>query len=455
MNMASPTGVLVNETFNHTKGTLPAGWLADGNAWRVTDGQLRVDAMRGEARILVGKPDWQNYEITTTATFEKVADDARWLSVVFRSGKSGTLPWSQFCVRFNGDQRNGAEFAVRVSPKSWRIRGSAKVARKWQIDQPQQLRVVVRGSDVEAFIDGQRVIESPFCLDRETGCVGLAANGCIARFDDFRVRRLPPTTPLSKMRLKRCEVVAHRGFSAVAPENTLSAIAQAIRAGATGSECDVRRSKDGRIIAMHDETVNRTTNGKGKVEDLTFAQLRKLDAGSWKHKKFAGERIPTLDEILAAHKDTGCTAVVEIKVKDIEDQVIDAIRRAGMMNQTAVIAFDGDVVREMRTREPRLPCAWLCGKSLKGTPAERADWIAKQAKEYKTNMVDLGYSMLSRDVIAELHQRGLVVWAWTVDDPVVIDALMRWGVDSITTDCPDLIVRAMDKMPKHSRRRHR
>jgi glycerophosphoryl diester phosphodiesterase len=190
--------------------------------------------------------------------------------------------------------------------------------------------------------------------------------------------------------------------------------------------------------------------------------VRKLDAGSWKHKKFVGERVPTLDEILAAHKGSGCTAVVEIKTTGISDEVIHAVRRARMTGQTAVIAFNEKVVREMKTLAPELPVAWLASKHLDGTPAKRADWIARKAREYKTNMVDLNYGMLSREVIAELKRRNIVVWAWTVNDPLVMEALMRWGVDSITTDRPDVAARLMKdgkpskrKTAAHRRRLHR
>lgn len=444
MALADDSDLLLNETFP-TTGTIPAGWRAEGPGWKVADGSLVVDSTAGLTRILVGRPDWQDYEITVTATFDRVADPSRWLSVVFRADPAGTAPWPQFALRFECTKPNGAEFAVRTAKKSWRIRAQAKLPVNCELGQPRRLRVVVHGTDVAAYVDGRRAWTIAFCTDRETGCVGLAAAGCVARFDDFRVRRLPPAPRLSELPLRPCEVVAHRGFSAVAPENTLASLSAAIRAGATGSECDVYTSKDGQIVVMHDGTVDRTTNGNGKITELTFAQLRQLDAGSWKHKKYAGERIPTLDEILATHRGTRCAAVVEIKMAGIERPVIEAIRRAGLIDQAFVISFKGDVVREVRTLEPRLRCAWLCGETPKSTSARRAEWLAAKAKEYKTNILDLGYSLLSRETVAELHRRGIVVWAYTVDEPSVIDALMRWGVDSITTNRPDRVLALVRK----------
>ncbi|HBO44064.1 MAG TPA: hypothetical protein DD670_09050, partial [Planctomycetaceae bacterium] len=370
----------------------------------------------------------------------QVRNDSRWLAVVFRSEAAGKTPWSQFCLRFACSQRGGAEFAVRTSAKQWSVRAEGRLKEDCQLGVARRLRVVARGTDVEMFVDGRRVIENAYCVDLETGRIGLAASGCIARFDDFVVRRLPSSPRLSEMPLKPFDVIAHRGYSAVGPENTLASIDRAIRAGACGAECDVRISKDGHIVAMHDASVDRTTDGKGDVADLTLAELRGLDAGSWKHKKFAGERVPTLDEILAKHKGTDCLAVVEIKVDDITERVVQAIRDADMLEEAAIISFNAEVIREAREIEPRLPSAWLYGDRLGGTPSERADWLAHQAAEYKTNILDLGYSLLSREIVAELKQRNIVVWVYTVNDPAVMEALMRWGVEGITTDRPDVAV---------------
>jgi hypothetical protein len=104
--------------------------------------------------------------------------------------------------------------------------------------------------------------------------------------------------------------------------------------------------------------------------------------------------VPTLEEHLRALKGSGCMPVIEIKMDGISDKVIQTVRDLDMVDQVAVIAFSGDVVREVRSLEPRIPCAWLCSEPLTGTPATRADWIADQAKQYGTDMVDLNYNAL-------------------------------------------------------------
>ena len=125
-------------------------------------------------------------------------------------------------------------------------------------------------------------------------------------------------------------------------------------------------------------------------------------------------------------------------MEGISERVVETVRATGMLEESAVIAFSSNVVREIRSLEPSLPCAWLSGEKLEGPPAKRADWIARKARECKTNMVDLKYTMLSPEVVAELKKRGLVVWTWTVNDPVIMEGLIRWGIQGITTDRPDL-----------------
>ena len=232
--------------------------------------------------------------------------------------------------------------------------------------------------------------------------------------------------------------MAHRGFSAIAPENTLAAIREAIAVGADGCEFDVRRCADGTVVLLHDKTVDRTTNGKGLVTELSLKQLRKLDAGSWKNAKYQGERVPTLTEALELLKGTGCQAVIEIKMEGISPQVVSTVRELEMVDQVAVIAFSQNVVREIRELDPQIKCAWLCSENLKGSASQQADWLQTRARQCKAELLDLNFNMLSPDLIAELKRRNLGIWTWTVNEAVVMNALQQWGVDSVTTDRPDL-----------------
>lgn len=426
------------------EGRLPAGWRPVAGSWRVESGGLLVDALGGDGLITFGDRGWQNYEVEAAVELLEVENDSRWVSLVFRAVPEGTRPWSQFAVRQKSTLRSGVEFAVRLK-EGWSVRQRGSAKADWELGRSRRLRVVVRGTVVHGYLDGRLVIESPFCLERSHGCIGLAASGCRARFDEVVVRRLPESE-LPPLDPRPCEIVGHRGFSGVAPENTLVAIRMAIESGADACEFDVYASKDGTVVLLHDATVDRTTSGKGKVTELTVAELKKLDAGSWKDAAYAGEPVPTLAEALALLKDSGCKAVIEIKMEGIADKVVEAVRTAGMLEQASVIAFSQEVVKDVRRLEPDLPCGWLYGKQLAGTPEERAAWIAGEAGRCGTRLVDLSYGLLFPEVVAELKRRGLTVWTWTVDDPAVMRALSAWGVESITTNRPDIAVQTLPRV---------
>ena len=191
---------------------------------------------------------------------------------------------------------------------------------------------------------------------------------------------------------------------------------------------------------MHDKTLQRTTNGKGEVTAATLAELKSLDAGSWKDARFAGEPVPSLEEELMARKGGKCRPVIEIKGKGISKAVVDAVKRAGMVQEASIIAFDATAVKEVRSLEPGIECAWLSSKEPEGTPEQQADAIAAEARECHAVVVNLNYNMLSRELVASLKARNLGVWCWTINDPAVARALMAWGVDAITTDRVDVML---------------
>ncbi len=276
-----------------------------------------------------------------------------------------------------------------------------------------------------------RIFLSPALVDVSRLLMAVLATICLFAPQATAQQKIPTR--------QEVDVVAHRGFSAVAPENTLAAIKAAIKAGATGCEFDVYACGSGEIVLMHDKTVKRTTSGDGKVTELSLQQLRKLDAGTWKDKRYAGEKVPLLSEALKLLKDSGCQPVIEIKMEGISRQVIEDVRKAGMLRKAAIIAFSANVVREIRSLEPGIECAWLCSKTPAGTAAEKATWLKKQATACKAKLLDLNHKMLSAELIEELKKRGFGVWTWTVNDKQRMQQLQQWGVDSITTDKPDLL----------------
>lgn len=433
-----------SQDFQNVEKAVPNGWKVVSGEWRVKDGVLVADSLKSEAYITFGESSWQNYEIEAEVTFREIRDPSRWLSILIRATPDGARPWSQVPVRFDTSESNGMEFAVRTATGDWSVRRKAAAKSASQLNRARKIKVTVRGPHVEGFLDGQLVVNSHLCVDRSTGCVGLGASGCLATFDNVSVRQLPPTADFPVISKRKSDNVAHRGFSAVAPENTLAAIREAVQAGANGCEFDVYACRDGTVVLMHDKTLDRTTDGTGLVTEMGLKQLRKLDAGSWKNARYRGEQVPTLIEALKLLKQTDCQPVIEIKMEGISKQVVNDIRSLGMVDQVAVIAFSKTVVSEIRALEPRIQCAWLYGKAIDGSAAQQADWLQASARECNAKLLDLNFKILSPELIAELKRRELGVWTWTVNEPTVMRALQQWGVDSITTDRPDLLEKLAD-----------
>ncbi len=240
-----------------------------------------------------------------------------------------------------------------------------------------------------------------------------------------------------------CLIVAHRGFSAIAPENTLIALRKAAEAGADACEFDVRATRDGAVVLLHDDKVDRTTDGHGSIATLTLAEVKALDAGSWKDPNYAGERIATLDEALTLLRQTQCKAVVEIKAQGIAEPVVRAIRSTDMVDRAVVIAFNHDTVRQVHQLEPRLVCGWLCDKLPETSPTQQAQWLAEKVATCGARLVDANHKALSPELLTALNETGLTVWTWTVNDAERMLQLCDGGVAGLTTDVPDRAVKLL------------
>src|ERR1700676_1225911 len=169
-------------------------------------------------------------------------------------------------------------------------------------------------------------------------------------------------------------VIAHRGASGNAPENTLAAFKKAVALGATFIETDLQLSRDARFVAIHDATVNRTTNGQGTVHDMTLADLRRLDAGSWFGSEYAGERIPTLEEILEFSKKHDVVFYLEMKPGGSwggEHALIGALRESAEIARTVVISFDPVILEGVRKIEPTVMTGLLCDGQI-SNPLDKA-----------------------------------------------------------------------------------
>lgn len=228
-------------------------------------------------------------------------------------------------------------------------------------------------------------------------------------------------------------VIAHRGASSAAPENTLVSDEVARRGGAVWIENDVQPSKDGVPYIVHDTTVDRTTDGTGPVRSLTAAQLDALDAGSWFAPSYAGTRVPTLAAQLADLKERGGKLLLEIKGRHSRAEVariVREIRAQDMTDRVFVQSFDIPSLRYARQLAPELPLG-LLRATLDADPVT----LARDLHLAAYNVADTALTTRP-DVVAELHAAGVAVNVWTVDSPARWKALDALGVDGIITNRP-------------------
>ena len=235
-------------------------------------------------------------------------------------------------------------------------------------------------------------------------------------------------------------IIGHRGASGHAPENTLAAFKKAVALGATFIETDLQLSRDARFVAIHDDTLDRTTNGQGKVHDQTLAALRRMDAGSWFGSDYAGERIPTLEEILEFSKKNDIVFYLELKPSGSwggEHALIGALRESGEVARVVVISFDPTILAGLRKIEPTLMTGVLYDGQL-------ADPL-KIAVDVGARQLVLRGDLVTPAMIVEARKRDLQVVCWTVNHPAHIRLLIAAGVDGIMSDYPDRLVAALKK----------
>ncbi|WP_419394044.1 glycerophosphodiester phosphodiesterase [Cytobacillus praedii] len=239
---------------------------------------------------------------------------------------------------------------------------------------------------------------------------------------------------------KQVDNVAHRGAAGYAPENTIAGFDLAVEMKADYIEIDVQRSKDGEIIVIHDTTVDRTTDGTGKVGDLTFEQLRSLDAGSWKGEQFAGEPIPTFEEILDRyHGKVGI--LIELKAPElypgIEKQVAEALKERNLdkpQNEKIIIqSFNFESMKSMDQLLPKVPIGVLTS-NLKDTTAEALQEFSTYADWFNPS-----YVIVTEELVNQVHSLGMQIGSWTVRSQEAADFLFDMKVDAIITDYPDYV----------------
>lgn len=232
-------------------------------------------------------------------------------------------------------------------------------------------------------------------------------------------------------------VIGHRGAKGYAPENTVPSFEKGIECRANMVEFDVRLTRDGQIVIMHDAMVDRTTNGTGFVSQLTLKEIKKLNAGTWFSPKFKGSKVPTLEEAIASIKGR---AKFDIEIKKdphsneaIEEKLVDEILKNNILNDTVVISFDLSSLKRIKEIEPHLKVGFLVSQDY-GFERGLREILAIGGEEIHPE-----YFRLTVYSVSKAHRNGVQVRTWNPNDKNEMSKLIKMGVDGIGTDFPDIL----------------
>ena len=246
-------------------------------------------------------------------------------------------------------------------------------------------------------------------------------------------------------------VIAHRGASAQAPENTLPAFQLAWEQGADGIEADFQLTKDGHIVCFHDKDTKRLAGQQLAVADASLEELRQFDAGSiqpqaaeralrsWKGDQYKGTRIPTIAEVFAT-VPRGKKIFIEIKCgPEIIDPLLRELASSGLTHeQVIVICFESAVLKSLKERDPKWQTAWLCSfeKRANGKPRIAPAKVIKTLKEINALALMSGGGEVNKDLLDKIRAAGIEHYVWTINDPKLAAAYRTQGADAIITDLP-------------------
>lgn len=240
-------------------------------------------------------------------------------------------------------------------------------------------------------------------------------------------------------------VIAHRGASGHTPENTMAAFQRAVELGASFIETDLQVTRDGCFVAIHDDTVDRTTNGSGEVQEFTLDELRGVDAGLWFDRDFMGERIPTLAQILEFSIANDVVFYLELKypaMTGMDHALVAALQKAQNVARSIVISFDPGTLAPLRRIDPSIMVGLLVEEN-------HPDGI-QAARELGACQLCPKFSCVTPALVEQAHRADLKVVTWTVNTVDTMRAMIAAGVDGIITDFPDRLRAVIEdsSMPK-------
>ncbi|MBI4395974.1 MAG: hypothetical protein HY548_02690 [Elusimicrobia bacterium] len=234
-------------------------------------------------------------------------------------------------------------------------------------------------------------------------------------------------------------VVGHRGAMGYAPENTLASFELGWKMGADALECDVHLSKDRRLVVMHDESLDRTSSGTGLIRDASWSNIKRLEAGGWFHRRFRGQRVPRLEDVLDWIRDKKTPAgplrlIIEVKNEPVRyagiaEALVRALKAERLLDRVVVISFDHGVVKRAKVLAPSLMTGILFRDPLPDLPARMA-WTKADAVFPRRHLV-------TASLLRSARRAGWFVGTWTVNEEDEMKKMLRLGVNAIATNTPD------------------
>ena len=253
------------------------------------------------------------------------------------------------------------------------------------------------------------------------------------------------TNSADKTKHENINVIAHRGASKFAPENTMAAVKLALNSNAAYIEIDVHQTLDSTLILMHDESLDRTTNGSGLIKDKTYAEMQKLDAGKWFSEEYTNEKVPTLESVMQLVNGRA-NLIIEIKKGNdyypgIEQNIIKIIRKYKAENWVVIHSFHSDILKKVHAIAPDIKLHKLIFAKFKFVPfiiSKKPEILDMDELDF-VDTYSINYFFTNKEIINLLKSKGKKINVWTVDDPQTAKELIALGIDGIITNNPAIL----------------